>query len=203
MEHTSHPTAGRRLLLGILAIGVTLGIPLGSATPARAQGFISPLIGYDFGGDAGCPSLSNCQDKKMNVSVSFGAMGNVLGFEEEVAYAPNFFGDAPGFSSSVLTLMTNVMLVPKIGPVRPYVLAGIGLIKSHVELTTASVLTTDNTNVGWDVGGGLIGFFGDHFGLRGDLRYVHSFQDLTVLGFTLADAKLNYGRASVGVVLKL
>jgi hypothetical protein len=181
---------------------LAIGIIIGTATQTRAQGFISPLIGYDFGGDAGCPNLSNCQDTKINISVSFGAMGNVLGFEEEVAYAPNFFGDAPGLSSSVLTLMSNVMLVPKIGPVRPYVLAGIGLIKSHVALTTASVLTTDNNHLGWDIGGGLMGFVGGHFGVRGDLRYVHAFQDLTVLGFTLGDSTLNYGRASAGVVLK-
>jgi len=198
MEQTSHTSTGRRLLLGMLAIGITIG----TATQARAQGFISPLIGYDFGGDAGCPRLNNCQDKKINASVSFGAMGSVFGFEEEVAYAPGFFGDAPGLSSSVLTLMSNVMLVPKIGPVRPYVLAGIGLIKTHVDLTTAGALTTDNNHLGWDVGGGLIGLVGGRIGVRGDLRYFHSFQDLTVLGFTLGNSKLNYGRASAGVVLK-
>ena len=111
-------------------------------------------------------------------------------------------GTAPALSSSVLTLMSNVMLVPNLGPVRPYVLAGIGLIKTHVDLTTASVFTTDNNNLGWDVGGGLILLVGDHVGVRGDLRYFHSFQDLTVLGITLGDSKLNYGRASVGVILK-
>lgn len=203
-NHTStdHTSTGRRLLLGLLAIGIVI---IGTATQARAQGFISPLVGYDFGGDAGCPTLSNltsCQDKKMNASVGFGAMGNVLGFEEEVAYAPNFFGSATGLSSSVLTLTSNVMLVPKIGPVRPYVLAGIGLIKTHVNLTIPSVFTTDNNGLGWDVGGGLIGFVSDHLGVRGDLRYFHSFQDLTVLGITLSNSKLNYGRASAGVVLK-
>ena len=190
--------SSRAFVFGFLAIGITIG----TTTQARAQGFISPLIGYDFGGDAGCPNLNNCEDTKINMSVSIGAMGNVLGFEEEVAYAPNFFGSAPGLSSSVLTLMSNVMLVPKIGPVRPYVLAGIGLIKSHVEFTTGSVLTTDNNHLGWDIGGGLMGFIGGHFGVRGDLRYVHSFQDFTVLGFTLGDSQLNYGRASAGVVLK-
>ena len=198
MRKANQTSTGRRLLLGTLAIGIILG----TATPARAQGFISPLIGYDFGGDSGCPNLSDCQDKRTNVSVSFGVMGNVFGFEEEVAYAPNFFGNAPGLSSSVLTLMSNVMLVPNMGPVRPYVLAGIGLIKTHVELTTASVFTTDNNNLGWDVGGGLIGLVGDHVGVRVDLRYFHSFQDLTVLGLTLGDSKLDYGRASAGVVLK-
>jgi len=202
MEQTNHRSTGRRLLLGILALGVTLG----TAADARAQGFISPLIspliGMDFGGDAQCPGLTGCQDKKINASVSFGAMGNVLGFEEEVAYAPNFFGNAAGLSSSVLTLMSNVMLVPKIGPVRPYVEGRIGLIKTHVDLTTTSVFTTSNNGLGWDVGGGVIGFIGDHVGLRGDLRYFHAFQDLTILGFTLSNSKLNYGRASAGVMLK-
>jgi opacity protein-like surface antigen len=191
----------RTLLLGILAIGITIG----TATQAQAQGFISPLIGYDFGDDAKCPNLPNltsCQDKKINTSVSLGAMGTVFGFEEEAAYASNFFGNASGLSSSVLTLMSNVLIVPKIGPVRPYVLMGTGLIKTHVDLNAASVFTTDNNNFGWDVGGGLMGFVGAHFGLRADLRYFHSFQDLTVLGFTLSNSKLNYGRASVGLVLK-
>jgi opacity protein-like surface antigen len=188
----------QRLLLGVFATCITIG----GATPAQAEGFISPLIGADFGGDAQCPHLTDCQDKKLNAGVSVGAMGNVLGIEEEVAYAPSFFGDAAGLSSSVLTLMTNLMVVPKIGPVRPYVEGGIGLIKTHVDLTTTSVFTTSNNGLGWDVGGGVIGFVGKHVGLRGDLRYFHAFQDLTVLGFTLSNSKLNYGRASVGVVLK-
>lgn len=64
------------------------------------------------------------------------------------------------------------------------------------------MFTTSNNGLGWDVGGGVIGFIGPPVGLRGDLRYVHAFQDLTVLGFTLSNSKLNYGRASVGVALK-
>jgi opacity protein-like surface antigen len=175
---------------------------IAGASQAQAQGFISPIVGYDFGGDAKCPQLTDCKDKRLNVGVSVGAMGSILGFEEEVAYAPDFFGDSPGISSNVLTVMSNLMIVPAMGPVRPYALAGIGLMKSHVELTSASVFTTDNNTVGWDVGGGVIGFLGGNFGLRADLRYFHSFKDLTVLGITLDNSKLNFGRASVGVVLK-
>lgn len=198
MEQSNHTSTARRLLLGIVATGITLGI----AAPARAQGFISPLIGYDAGGDAGCQDLSDCQDKKINVSVSFGALGNVFGVEEEIAYAPNFFGEAPGLSSSVLTLMSNVMLVPNLGLLRPYALVGIGLMKSHIELAPGSIFTADDSTLGWDIGGGLIVPLGEHIGLRGDIRYFHSFQDLEVLGFTLGDTKLNYGRASVGAVVK-
>jgi hypothetical protein len=173
-----------------------------AAAPARAQGFISPMIGADYGGNAQCPNLSGCEANKTNVSVSFGAMGNVFAFEEEVAYAPSFFGTAPGLASSVFTLMSNVMLAPKIGPIRPYVEGGVGLMKTHAELTRASVFTTDNNGLGWDFGGGVIGFFGEHVGLRGDLRAFRAFRDLAVLGFVLNDSKINYGRASVGLVLK-
>jgi opacity protein-like surface antigen len=198
MNHISSKRSLRSLLLGAFAVGLVIC----TSAPARAQGFISPMIGADFGGNAQCPNLSGCKANKTNVSVSFGAMGSVVGIEEEVAYAPSFFGTVPGLASSVFTLMTNVMLVPKIGPVRPYVEAGVGLVKTHAELTTASVFTTDNSSLGWDFGGGLMGLFGEHFGLRGDLRYFRAFKDLTVLGFALPDSKINYGRASVGVVLK-
>jgi opacity protein-like surface antigen len=177
---------------------------MATATTAQAQGYISPIIGYDFGGDAKCPqtNLFDCKDSRLNFGVGIGMMGTFLGFEEEIAYAPDFFGTGTGLNSSVLTAMSNVMLAPKIGPVRPYVLAGVGLMKSHVELTQASILTTDNNTFGWDLGGGVMGFLGGHFGLRADLRYFHSFQDLTVLGFSLNNSKLNFGRASAGVVLK-
>lgn len=171
-------------------------------TAAAAQGFVSPLIGYDFSGDSLCPSLEECEEKSLNVGVAIGAMGNVVGFEQEFAYARDFFGDAPGLSSSVLTAMSNLMIVPNLGPFRPYVLAGLGLIKTRVELTPSSILDADNNHFGWDIGGGLMIFFGDHVGIRGDLRYYHSFEDLELLGFTLSGEKLDYGRVAGAVVFK-
>ena len=187
----------RHVILGLVTIGL-----IGAASEARAQGFISPMFGFDFGGDTGCPNVNNCSDKKANISVGAGVLGTIIGVEGELAYAPDFFGKAPGFSSSVVTAMGNLMLAPKVGPVHPYVLVGVGLIKTHVELTAASLLTTDNSTFGWDVGGGVIGFVSGHFGLRGDLRYFHAFQDFSVLGFALDNTKLDYARASAGVVLK-
>lgn len=172
-----------------------------SASLARAQGFISPFIGYDFSGDSGCPELRGCEDKKLNAGVSVGSLGSILGFELELGYAKNFFGEAPGFSSSVLTLMGNMMLGPRIGPVQPYAVGGIGLIKSHVELTPLTVLTTDNNDAGWDLGGGLIVMAGPHVGVRGDVRHFHAFQDLEVLGLSFGGTKLDFGRASASLVL--
>ena len=172
---------------------------------AHAQGFISPFIGYNFGGDAGCPEITNCEDNRTDYGVSIGALGSIVGFEEELGYTKNFFGESVGQTSNVLTLMSNFMLAPKIGPVQPYGLAGLGLIRTSVEGVGAS---SDQNQFGWDVGGGLMVFFGGHVGIRGDVRYFHAFQVLDFLNLQslpipgLGGKKLDYGRAAAAVVFK-
>ncbi len=176
---------------------------------AHAQGFISPFIGYNFGGDAGCPAITNCEDKRTDWGVSFGALGSIVGFEEELGYTKNFFGETSTQTSNVLTLMSNFMLAPKIGPVQPYGLAGLGLIRTTVESVGTS---SDQNQFGWDIGGGLMVFFGQHVGLRGDVRFYHSFQVLDFLNLPsnlpnlpalgIGGNKLDYGRAAAAVVFK-
>jgi len=189
-----------RSLRFFLRVACPLALVLVAASAADAQGFISPFIGYNFGGDAGCREIANCKDKRANFGVSIGTAG-IIGFEEELAYAKSFFGERPGASSSVLTLMSNVMVAPRIGPVRPYALIGVGLIKSRVEASLGSLASIDNNNFGWDIGGGLMLMFGP-IGVRGDVRYFHGFQDLEVLGLSLSDLKLDFGRAAAGVVFQ-
>jgi opacity protein-like surface antigen len=112
---------------------------------------------------------TNCEDRNSNLGVSGGKLGGIGGVEFEFGYARNFFGETAGVDSNVLTLMTNVIVGPKIGAVRPFLLGGLGLIKSHVELTAGSLLDSSN-NFGWNFGGGLMIMFGEHFGVRGDVR---------------------------------
>jgi hypothetical protein len=38
-------------------------------------------------------------------------------------------------------------------------------------------------------------------GVRGDVRYFHSFQDQTIAGFVLSNPKLSFGRASAALML--
>jgi opacity protein-like surface antigen len=173
-----------------------------TSNAASAQGFISPLIGFDFGGDSGCPEISTCEDKNLNIGVGVGSLGNVIGSELEFGYARDFFGEIPNVSSSVLTLMGNVMLAPRFGPAQPYALVGLGLIKTNVDFSAAGLLETSNNHFGWDVGGGLMIFFSDNVGIRGDLRYFHAFQDLEVLGIGLGSTKLDFGRAGAGVIFR-
>jgi len=196
----SDRTTIRRRSLAVLFAALFL---FAGTRSAHAQGFISPFIGYNFGGDAGCPEITNCEDKRVDYGVSFGALGSIVGFEAELGYTKNFFGDTSTQTSNVLTFMGNFMLAPKIGPVQPYGLAGLGLIRTSVE----SAGTSDDQNkFGWDLGGGLMVFFGGHVGVRGDVRYFHAFQALDFLDLqnlsAFSGSKLDYGRAAAAVVFK-
>lgn len=188
----------RRILLCTISVALVLG----AAMPARAQSFISPLFGFNFGGVSGCPAINGCTNQQRDFSLSAGRFGSIFGSELEVAYTPDFFGDAPELSSTVVTLMGNVMLVPKAGPVRPYVLLGAGMMKTHFELRGSSVPEVDDIALGYAAGGGVFVFFGNHFGLRGDVRYYHSFPDVTIEGITLPSKKLNYSRVGAAIVIK-
>lgn len=188
------------------AIVLTLcvfGLLLAAPSDARAQGFVSGLVGYNFSGNSGCPTASNCEDKHNNWGGAVGVLG-IIGFEEELAYANNFFGKFPTGKNSVLTLMSNVMVAPSIGPVNPYVLGGVGLMRAHTDFTPTAIATSFSDNqFAWDVGGGIFVFFG-HVGVRGDLRHFHSFQDATLpfLGTTLSGEKIDFARLSGSIVVK-
>jgi opacity protein-like surface antigen len=195
-----HESSARRYVHTLLGLILVFGVVTVAPKPAAAQGFISPFIGFDYGGDSGCPTATDCEEKHSNLGVAGGKLGAIAGAEVEFAYARDFFGDTPGVDSSVLTLMTNVIVGPRIGVIRPFVLGGVGLIKSEVELTAGSLLDSSN-NFGWNIGGGVMLMFGDHVGVRGDIRKFKSFQDVGLLGFSLSEVKLTYNRASAGLVL--
>ncbi|PYR35731.1 MAG: hypothetical protein DMF89_02615 [Acidobacteria bacterium] len=188
-------------LVVLSVVGLVL---LVTAQDAAAEGFISPFIGYNFSGDSGCQQITNCDDKRTDWGVSFGALGSVVGFEAEVGYTKNFFGEASAQTSDVLTFMGNFMLAPKLGPVQPYGVIGLGLIRTSVEATLTST-SSENNQFGWDVGGGLMVFFGQHVGVRGDVRYFHAFQVLDLTNFPNVprnETKLDFGRVAGAVVFK-
>jgi opacity protein-like surface antigen len=190
--------AFRRSWLPILA-ALTF---VGSARRADAQGFISPFLGYNFGGDAGCPQITDCKDKQANYGVAFGALGSIVGFEAEVARTNEFFGESSNQSTSVLTFMGNFMLAPKFGPIQPYGVGGLGLMRTSIE---SAGQNDDENQIAWNVGGGLIGFFSSHVGVRGDVRYFHALEVLDFSRFPnlpVREKKLEFNRFSVAVVFK-
>ena len=186
--------------LWILVLGVT--IVTGSVREADAQGFISPFLGYNFSGDSGCPQITNCEDKHANYGVGLGALGSIVGFEAEFAHTNDFFGESPNASTSVLTFMANLMLAPKIGPIQPFGTGGVGLIRTSLD---SAGQNQDENQFGYDVGGGLIAFFSAHVGIRGDVRYFHSFEVLDPARFPnlqIRETKLDFGRFSLAAVFK-
>ena len=177
-------------------------ILLAGARQADAQGFVSPFVGYNFGGDSGCPEITNCDDKRVNWGLGFGVLGSFVGFEAEFAKTSDFFGSTANQSTDVTTFMGNFMLAPKLGPIQPYGEVGIGLMRTSVETVGDN---SDDSQIAWDIGGGLIAFFSRHVGVRGDIRYFHSFEllDTSKLpNLPINETKLNFGRFAGALVLK-
>jgi opacity protein-like surface antigen len=134
-------------------------------------------------------------------------MGTVIGYEQDIAYAKNFFGKVPGAENSVFTLMSNMLVGVGAGPVQPYFLFGFGLIRPHTSLNIASTVTDFSKNsFGYDVGGGVNGYFSRHVGLRGDVRRFRTMQDVPIFGALtggiLTDQKLDYWRFSIGLAIR-
>lgn len=170
---------------------------------ARADGFVSPWIGSAFG--------SNIHNGRTTFGVNAGAMGaGVIGGEVDFGYNPSFFGTENDFGhNTVINLMGNVIVGVPIGGtrgagVRPYVSGGVGLLRSQIDGGTFTNVSSSNNMFGWDAGAGVMGYFADHIGVRGDVRYLRGFEDLNT-GVTSIDVnanQLHFWRASIGVVFR-
>jgi Outer membrane protein beta-barrel domain len=180
-----------------LAVFVALLLMLPSA-PARADGFVTPFIGYNFGGESStCVGLTDCSPSRTSYGVSIGAIGASVGFEEDLSYTKDFFGASPGAASSAFSAMSNLIFPGPPGRrLRSYIVSGVGRIRLHESLNQTSV---DSTVTGYDVGGGLNGLFTKHLGIRIDVRHFQTFQDVNL---PLASGKVGFWRASLGLALK-
>ena len=191
----------RKLMLHRALMFSLISFALLTPRLAQAQGFISPSFGYNIGGDSGCPTALDCEDKNWNFALSGGALGNIVGFEAEWLYEDAFRGETLNDTSKVTTFMGNFLVAPRISIVQPYGLVGIGLMRTEVETLGAS---QSENQIGWDIGGGLMVFVHRNIAIKGDLRYYHSFEATDLLGIdlNLDNNKLDFGRFAFGVVFK-
>ena len=185
-----------------IAVAAILIVALATfAGPAYAEGFLTPFVGFNFGGDsANCISVSNCDEKRLNWGVSFGSRRGIFGFEEDIGYAPNFFGKTTGGDNAVLTVMSNLMVVVPAGPIQPYALAGLGVIRPHAKFDSSS-LSLDQNALGYDVGGGVNIFLAHSVGIRADVRHQHTLQNIT-LGNLFSNQPVDFWRATLGLALR-
>jgi opacity protein-like surface antigen len=174
--------------------------------PARADGFVSPWAAVQFGG-----RIDNVREDvdrgRGAFGVTAGGMGaGIIGGEIDFGYSPSFFGTENDFgNNTVIDIMGNIIIGVPIGGttgggVRPYFTGGVGLLRSQIDGGTFFNVSSSTNEFGWNAGGGVMGFFNDHFGLRGDFRYMRAFSGDIVHGLDLG--KLNFTRLSIGVVIR-
>jgi opacity protein-like surface antigen len=191
---------------------VTVFLAVTVPIDAYADGFFTPFAGVNFGGTAGDALADAFDAKRFDWGVSFAFMGGgILGIEADIAHSPDFYGRTDVGNSSVLTATGNLLIGIPIGGqqgvgFRPYVLAGIGMIRSELN-DIGDGLSDSENDIAWSAGGGAMFFFGDHVGLRADLRYFRTFKAVV---FDVIDdlidrdtaETVDFGRASLGLVLR-
>jgi len=171
--------------------------------PARADGFVTPWIGSAFGSTIG--------NGQTTFGVSAGAMGGgIVGAEADFGWSPSYFGDKSDFgNNTVMDVMGNIILGVPIGGqhgagIRPYVVGGLGLIRTQIDGGSIARVSSSTNMLGWDAGGGVMGYFSDHIGVRGDLRYLRATSDFSsgISSLDLDGNRLHFWRASIGVVIR-
>lgn len=154
---------------------------------ARAEGFINPWAGIVFG--------NNETEKTFG---SFGAaagfIGRMVGLEANLGHAPNMFKET--LKNSETDLTGNLFIGPMLGKgsygVRPYVVGGLGIIRTSFEGFSST------QDPAFDLGAGVIVSFTPHLGVRGDARYFRTLNSDDPLG-TAGD--FHFWRAQLGVTL--
>jgi opacity protein-like surface antigen len=205
----------RKLLVaGSLAILVSL------AAPARASAdwLFTPFIGMNWGSAVTFSDALGDFDDEFEKRVNFGAslawMGaGIAGFELDFGYSPNFFERTEGDDdfefgdSNLTTVMANITLGVPIGGqsgfgIRPYATGGVGIIRSSID-DVGDLFDVSSTDWGFNVGGGVMGFFSDNVGIRGDVRYFRSLQDIESDDeFDVSLGDLRFWRGSVGITFR-
>src|SRR6187455_1468112 len=173
-------------MLSTRAIGTVLVAILLAPVPARADTLLIPFFGVNFGGDAGKEFSEAFDTSQYNWGASISFMGGgVFGVEADFGFSPDFYGKTDVGGSNVLTATGNLLIgIPFGGQhgfgVRPYGVVGTGLLRSKSDFGT-DVAEIDENDLTWSAGGGVLLFFGSNAGLRFDVRYFRTFDDLEIL----------------------
>ena len=190
----------QRFVLILVAVGA-VSLPRAAA----AQAFINPFVGTTL-----TSPTAGGGSSKAGFGVALGGLGTIVGGETEFAYYPEVLDNTVNALSKnkVITISGNMLIGPTIGPVKVYGAVGVGDLYLNVTSLKSVVIpnpTSISTNYfTFDAGGGVVGFFSSHFGIRGDLRYYRAY------GLKLADFqgtqlqldKFDFWRANIGLAVK-
>lgn len=198
---------------GFIALLVTVAAP----AKASADWLFTPFVGMNWGSAVTFTDETGDFDDEFEKRGTFGAslawMGaGIAGFEIDFGYTPNFFQVTEGTDdfeygdSNLTTLMANVTLGAPVGGttgggIRPYASGGVGIIRSRIG-DAEDLFDVSSSDWGFNLGGGVAGFFSDNVGVRGDIRYFRALQDIDVDDLDATLGGLRFWRGSVGVTFR-
>jgi hypothetical protein len=200
----------RRHVRALALVAVLVGCVPGTA---RADWQLTPFLGLTFKGDT---TLLDHEQATGKVHWSFG--GSValvgtgpVGVEGLVVYTPGFFQQdnvAPPdvVDSQTLAIMGNVVLTTPRSwneyGLRPFLSGGVGMLQASA--TDAPLLFPVNSTrlLGYNIGGGAVGFLTERTGLRFDLRYFSNLRPTDDTENAIGRVHLSYWTGSVGVVFR-
>ena len=179
---------------------------------ALADGYFVPFIGVNFGGDVGLPLNTALKERnRLAVGGTLGGMGGgIFGVELDMSYTRDFYpglvaGDAGGGNlvTFVPALVLGVPLGGQKGPgIRPFVLAGAGLVRRNLDV--GSLTSFSQNDLAYTLGGGVMAFFSDHIGIRGDIRYLRNFRvdEISLGDVDIESGTFDFSRATAGIVFR-
>jgi hypothetical protein len=185
------------------------------ARQAAAEWHITPMLGLTMLGSTSIVDAELATDNRhWNLGGAVSLLGSgVLGVEVVTLWTPGFFdrdesGGEPDLvaGSRTLSFMGNVVVTApqrwtEYG-LRPFISGGLGLI--HVSKTDIpeGIFPVDLNLVGYNIGGGAVGFLTQRTGLRFDFRY-HSVLNPSDRGpISIGDVNLRYVTATIGIVFR-
>ena len=189
----------RCVALAVTAFAVSTAIP----APARADTVFTPFIGRSFASRADAVKVTT-----IGASLA-STIGGGFGFELDFGRTSKAVGSAAfADNSRVTTLMGNALVGFPFGRFRPYVVGGLGWLRKEV---LSGGVAARSGGLGFDAGGGLLGFVGGSVGVRVDLRYIRNVtasdldrlrlpERLRLADFLIDD--LSFWRASAGLAIR-
>lgn len=203
------------------ALAVSCACLLAAPATASAEWHVTPMVGLTFAGKTTITDPDEGTGKRHpNLSASVALLGaGLIGAEAIVMVTPSFFqaGDEPPLfqpgnqdqplvvKSRLSTIMGNgVVTAPRRWTeynLRPFVSGGFGLIRVS-KLEVGDLFSTTTNLLGYNVGGGAIGFLTRSTGVRFDLRYYSTVRGTDQGAIAFGDVHLRYMTASIGVVIR-
>ena len=120
-----------RRVMNALIVTTTIAF-VGAPALARAEGYVSPWVSANAG--------SKFDSSRAGFGVNAGGMGKgIIGGELDFGWSPSFFGTKNDFgNNTVMDLMGDLIIGVPVGGthgggIRPFVTAGVGLIRTQID----------------------------------------------------------------------